>query len=101
MVCLSGMETKPIQPKPEIALRTLASDVTSLEAGNQSPVPKILTPDLSGTVNPDDEQPGTAPVKPGKTKQIVLLVVFLIIVAVGYFFIYPMVKEAFNPTIVQ
>lgn len=93
------METKTAQqPKSEVSVRTLASDEESIATGKL--VPKIIATDVDRTEELEDEnsldQPKTVT---HKGRHIVMLIVLLAILAVGYFVVYPMLKEAFKPSV--
>ena len=93
------METKTHTepPKAEVGVRTLASDLVSIETGHTTPVTKIITPDLSKNFGSEGEGDGAAHQKksnPGR--QIVMIIVLLAILAVGYFFVYPRLKEVLS-----
>ncbi len=93
------METKIQVPKPEVAVRTLSSDIGSIEAGNQKPIAKLMFMDLSREDEEDDQMSGQP--KKSHAKQIILSLILLSILVIGYFFIYPMLKEAFYPSVVD
>lgn len=85
----------------EVLLRTLASDVASLEHGSQTPTAEHLTarftPPAENTSSPDGHHSSAV--------HIVLVVVFLLVIAaVIYFFVYPHLRGgvvSFTQTIAE
>lgn len=92
---IAPQRTTVIDTTQEVLLRTLASDVTSLEHGNQTPTAEHLTarftPSVNTTSNPSGHSSGVI--------HVVLAVVFLLAVAATiYFFVYPHLRGGVTPT---
>ena len=87
------METVTNQPvQTEVSLRTLASDLKSIEHGQTAPVSEVV----KITARPDAEKISDAGLaKPKKTlKNVILIIVLLAILAIGYFYVYPSLMAA-------
>ncbi len=82
----------------EVLLRTLASDIASLEHGSQIPTAQHLTARFSPEA--DDTSALAAP-KSHHTLHTVLVILFLALVGAGiYFYIYPRIMSSFAPAAV-
>jgi hypothetical protein len=91
------METKTqILTQPEVTIRTLNSDIKSIEHGATSPIPEIVKinsiPAETLTANPIQ--------KKKQTKTIVFTIIFFAIILIGYFYLYPKVRLAFTGQVI-
>lgn len=90
-------ETVTNQPvQTEVTLRTLSSDIQSVEHGGAAPTPTTvkLTSQFAEEKSQDEKQSGP-PRKIGKT--IMLIIVLIAIATVGYLYLYPKLIEALTP----
>lgn len=92
------METVTNQPvQTEVSLRTLASDLKSIEHGQTAPVSEAVKITAQAETN-ETAEAGLA--KPKKTlKNVILVIVLMAILAVGYFYIYPMLRSVLTPSL--
>jgi len=80
-------------PSQEISLRTMISDVKSLERGNQAPIAEHIQVKSSEPIQQD-----TVKVPRGSISvfRLILAIIFLICVGVGmYYYVYPYVADYF------
>lgn len=84
--------TTPAASGQDVALRTLASDIASLERGDQAPTPERVTTHPSEAIQEDAvkiQKEGVSVVR------LLLAIVFLISVGVAiYIYVYPHIIEA-------
>ena len=93
--------TNQSEQQNEVSLRTLSSDIKSVEHGATIPISESLKVAAQAIREEDSsEQPAGAPRKTGHT--ILLLIILVAIAAAGYFYIYPMLLAALStPTTVN
>ncbi len=92
---ITPQRTTVVDTTQEVLLRTLASDVTSLEHGSQTPTAEHLTARFNPSVNTASSSSGHN----SGVIHIVLAIVFLLAVAAAiYFFVYPHLRGGVTPT---
>ncbi len=108
------MEVNPIQPQgqtkvpppptPEVSVRTMQSDIRSIEQGEVTPTPEIVAPkpafdsraqnfipDVAGPMVTEEE--AMAPKSHRLLWAIIAVVIVVALAAVGYFVVYPMMQS--------
>ena len=92
----SPAQTTVIRPPQEVAVRTLASDIASLQHGNQEPAPESRTVTSANSLV---EETAKYEGKKKKNSRAWLYIIFILVVlAFGYFVVYPYLA---NPSIIS
>jgi len=96
-----GQTNVPPPPVPEVAVRTMQSDVRSINAGDARPAPEVVqAPNIGGGQEPkfipETDNKLKTPVGGGKKSKgmlwaIVGVIAFAGIGAAGYFYVYPLI----------
>ena len=75
----------------EISLRTLSSDLSSVEKGSLSPTSELLQVTMKRM---PDESTDTPPATHKGFRSFIMAIFFLVIVAAFYFYVYPLLQAA-------
>lgn len=93
---MQTITNSPVQT--EVALRTLSSDLNSIEHGATAPVPESIKLATQTPGEIEIEKPAKKSRKIGRT--IFMILVLIAIAGVGYFYIYPRLIQSLSPDLV-